>query len=63
MSPEMPPAEKVTKLFFILTLLGAMAWIGTIGFFVLNRSPTPSIDYANTHSNPDQLENKPEPKK
>jgi len=52
----MPPAEKVSKLFFILTLLGAAAWIGTIAFFVLNRSPTPSIEYANTHSTAAQLE-------
>lgn len=39
MSPDMPPAEKVTKLFFILTLVGAALWIGTIGFFVLARTP------------------------
>ena len=39
MSPEMPPAEKVSKLFFVLTLIGAAAWIGAISFFVLSRTP------------------------
>jgi len=39
MSAEMPPAEKVTKLFFVLTLLGAALWIGTISFFVLSKTP------------------------
>ena len=39
MAAEMPPAEKVSKLFFVLTLLGAALWIGTIGFFVLSKTP------------------------
>ncbi len=39
MSAELPPAEKVSKLFYVLTLLGAALWIGTIAFFVLSRSP------------------------
>ena len=37
MSPEMPPSEKVSKLFFVLTLIGAALWIGSISFFVLSQ--------------------------
>ena len=39
MSQEMPPAEKVSRLFFFLTLIGAALWIGSISFFVLSRTP------------------------
>lgn len=38
-SPELPPAEKVTKLFFIATVIGAILWVGSIGFFVLRHTP------------------------
>jgi hypothetical protein len=34
-----PPAEKVTKLFFVLTLIGAAIYIGTTAIFVLSRTP------------------------
>jgi len=39
MSAEMPPAEKVTKLFFVLTVVGAVLWIGAVAFFVLSKTP------------------------
>ncbi|HEY4223697.1 MAG TPA: hypothetical protein VGO62_20210 [Myxococcota bacterium] len=42
MSPELPPAEKVSKLFFIFTLLGAALWIGTISVLVLSQTPNPA---------------------
>ena len=34
-----PPAEKVSKLFFVATLIGAAVWIGVISIFVLARTP------------------------
>ena len=38
-SPELPPAEKVTKLFFIGAIVGAILWVGSISFFVLRHTP------------------------
>lgn len=38
-SPELPPAEKVTKLFFIATLAGMVLWVAAISIFVLSRNP------------------------
>jgi hypothetical protein len=38
-SPELPPAEKVTKLFFIATIIGAILWVGSVSIFVLSRTP------------------------
>lgn len=38
-SPELPPAEKVTKLFFAATIIGAILWVGSISFFVLRHTP------------------------
>ena len=43
MSPELPPAEKVSKLFFFATILGALLWIGTISVLVLSQTPNPTI--------------------
>jgi len=52
----MPPAEKVSKLFFILTILGAFAWFATTGFFVMSKTPTPTIEDAqNAHAPPSAL--------
>lgn len=34
-----PPAEKVTKMFFVLTMLGVALWIGTVSAFVLSGTP------------------------
>ena len=39
MSPEMPPADKVQKLFFAFTVAGAVLWLGAIAFFVLSADP------------------------
>ena len=38
-SPELPPAEKVTKMFFIATVIGMILWVGSISVFVLSRTP------------------------
>jgi hypothetical protein len=38
-SPELPPAEKVTTLFFIAAIVGAILWVGSISFFVLSKTP------------------------
>ena len=38
-SPELPPAEKVTKLFFVATVIGMILWVGSISFFVLRHTP------------------------
>jgi hypothetical protein len=34
-----PPAEKVSKMFFVITMIGAALWIGTVSVFVLARTP------------------------
>jgi hypothetical protein len=43
MSAELPPAEKVSKLFYVCLILGAALWIGTISVLVLSQTPNPEI--------------------
>lgn len=38
-SPELPPAEKVTKLFFVATVVGLILWVASVSFFVLRHNP------------------------
>lgn len=34
-----PPAEKVTKMFFVYTMIGVALWIGAVSLFVLSKTP------------------------